>query len=373
MGYVLRYTYLSMRETSKTTNTCRLLLTLISFLLIAFNASAQITLTDEAIQLKPTGFYIAEVKDNRAEKSKPAEIVIKDNLNRPQLQSMNLQGGTATAIKQYLAKNLPKTTSGRAIVMGIEQFWVSETAVGTSSVDGQISLKLSFGLDKDYGVEPLISYPGTLRYRRSLTSTASVERNLRQLINSGLSYFNSWMSSNEDWDRRLAKSVKIRFTDYKESKEGDTVYYDPKRPLTWADFQSKIRISGNFQASVMPSLGYTQDANLENGVLDVRLAVKTYVPKSACWANPTDRNTYYLNHEQRHFDIAKIIAEQFKKKMLAKKLTPDNYEALLNMQYLDSYRDMNTMQKAYDDETNHGINRFAQDAWNARIDKELKQ
>jgi hypothetical protein len=58
--------------------------------------------------------------------------------------------------------------------------------------------------------------------------------------------------------------------------------------------------------------------------------------------------------------------------MMAKKLTPDNYEALLNMQYLDSYRDMNVMQKAYDDETNHGINQSAQDTWNAKIDKELK-
>ena len=369
----MRYSYLSMRETSKNINACRLLLTLISFLFITLSASGQITLTDEAIQLKPTGFYIAEVKDNRAEKSKPAEIIIKDHLNKPQAQPMNLQGGTAGAIKQYLSNNLPKYSSGRGIVIGIEQLRITEKVAGTSSVDGQISMKLSFGLAKDYGVEPLISYPGNLRYRRGLASTASVERNLRQLINSGLSYFNSWMASNEDWDRRLAKSVKIRFTDYKESKEGDTIYYESKRPLTWADFQSKIRISGNFQASVMPSFGYTQDVNLENGVLDVRVAVKAYVPKSACWANPNDRNDYYLNHEQRHFDIAKIIAEQFKKKMLAKKLTPDNFEALLNMQYLDSYRDMNTMQKAYDGETNHGINRFAQDAWNKRIDKELKQ
>lgn len=362
-----------MRDTSKKTIACRLLFTLISLLFITFSASGQITLTDETIQLKPTGFYIAEVKDNRAEKSKPAQIIIKNSLNKPEAQAMNLQGGTATAIKQYFAKNLPKQTDGKAVVIGIEQFKISETAVGTGSVDGHINLRLSFGLDKDYGVEPLISYPGTLRYRRSLASTASIERNLRQLLNSGLSYFDQWMDQNLGWDRRLATLLKISFTDYKERKEGDTIYYDARRPLTWADFQSKIRISGNYQASVMPSIGYTQDANLENGVLDVRVAVKAFVPKSACWANPTDRNDYYLNHEQRHFDIAKIIAEQFKKKMLAKKLTPDNYEALMNMQYLDSYRDMNKMQKAYDDETSHGINRFAQEAWNTRIDKELKQ
>ncbi len=362
-----------MRETSNKTTACRLLLTIISFLFTTFTAYGQLVLTDEAIALKPTGFYIAGVKDNRADKSKPAEIIIKNTANKPQAQLMNLQGGTALAIKQFLDKNLPKQTSGKAVIIGIEQFKISETAVSSNSVDGQINLRLSFGLDKDYGVEPLITYPGNLRYRRSLAGTASVERNVRQLLSTGLKYFDSWMEENLGWDRRLAKSVKISFTDFKESKEGDTIYYDPKRPLTWADFHSKIRISGNFQASVMPSFGYVQEADLENGVLKVHVAVKAYVPKSACWANPSDRNDYYLNHEQRHFDIAKIIAEQFKKKMLAKKLTPDNYEALLNMQYLDSYRDMNAMQKAYDDETRHGINRFAQDAWNNRIDKELKQ
>jgi hypothetical protein len=361
-----------MRKTSINIIVCSLLFTLVSLFSFTFNATGQIVLMDDPIQLKPTGFYIAGVQDNRTVKSKPAEIIIKNTFNKVQAQSMTLQGGTAAAIKQFIDKNLPKTAAGKAVVIGIEQFKIAETAVGTSSVDGQINLKLSFGLDKDYGIEPLISFPGTLRYRRNIAATASVERNLRQLINSGLSYFNTWMSDNLGSDRRLAKSVKISFTDYKEKTEGDTIYYDTKRPLAWADFQSKIRISSNYQASVMPSFGYTQDTELENGVLQVSVAVKAYVPKSACWASPTNRSNYYLNHEQRHFDIARIIAEQFKRKMMAKKLTPDNYEALLNMQYLDSYRDMNVMQKAYDDETNHGINQSAQDTWNAKIDKELK-
>jgi len=369
----VRYSYLSMRKTSNNIIVCSLLFILFSLFSFSSNAIGQIVLLDEPIPLKPSGYHITEVKDNRADKSKPAEIIIKNNLNKAELLNMNLQGGTAAAIKQFIDKNLPKAASGKAIIIGIEQLKISEKAVGMSSVDGQINLKLSFGLDKDYGVEPLITYPGTLRYRRNISTTASVERNLRQLLISGLNYFNNWMNDNLGSDRRLAKSVRINFTDYREKIEGDTIYYDSKRPLTWADFQSKYKLPGSYQASVMPSIGYTQEADLENGILSVRVAMKAYVPKSACWANQANRNDYYLNHEQRHFDIAKIIAEQFKSKMLAKKLTPDNYEALLNMQYLDSYREMNVMQKAYDDETNHGINVVAQDTWNAKIDKALKK
>jgi hypothetical protein len=42
------------------------------------------------------------------------------------------------------------------------------------------------------------------------------------------------------------------------------------------------------------------------------------------------------------------------------------------MQYLDSYRDMYAMQKAYDKETRNGRNEYAQSKWNNDIDKGLK-
>jgi hypothetical protein len=361
-----------MRKTAINTLVCSLFLTLISLLFLNYDASAQIVLLDEPIPIKPTGFYIAGVQDNRHDKTKPADIIIKSATNKLVSESMGLEGGTAGAIKRYIDKNLPKNSSGRPVIICIEQLKLQETVLSEGSIEGRLNLKLSFSLEKDYGLEPLITYPGALRYRRSPTAQITVERNLRRMIGSGLSYFDEWMKANLGSDRKLARAVKISFTDYQNKTAGDTIYYDPKRPLTWADFQSRNKPPGMYQASVMPSIGYTQDADLENGTLLVRIAVKAYVPKSACWANPTDRNDYYLNHEQRHFDIAKIIAEQFKKKVLAKKLTPDDYEGFINMQYLDSYRDMNVMQKAYDDETNHGINRFAQDTWNARIDKELQ-
>jgi hypothetical protein len=361
-----------MRKTAINIPVCSLFLTLVSSLFFSYNASAQIVLLDEHIPLKPTGFYIAGVEDNRSDKSKPAEVIIKNAANKLISVSMSLEGGNAAAIKRYIDKNLPKNTSGRPVVIGIEQLKLQETVLSDGNIEGRLNLKLSFSLEKEYGLEPLITYPGALRYRRSHTAQVTVERNLRRMIGSGLNYFDEWMKANLGSDRKLARAVKISFTDYQEKREGDTIYYDPKRPLTWADFQSRNKPPGMYQAAVMPSIGYTQDADLESGTLLVRIAVKAYVPKSACWANPTDRNDYYLNHEQRHFDIAKIIAEQFKKKLLAKKLTPDDYEGFINMQYLDSYRDMNVMQKAYDDETNHGINRFAQDTWNARIDKDLQ-
>lgn len=308
----------------------------------------------EPVPFKPAGYYIAAVTDERDDK-------------RPMADGISL-----ASINQYFARNVQKNTSQIPVVITLKALTRTETPYG-AGVDGQIKLHLAFGLEKNYGVEPLTDYRGVLNYKRSAAgNVAAMERDLGSILRTSLVYFNDWIQSNEGSNRKLAKNVKISFTDYTEDLEGDTLYYSAKRPLTWSDFQSRIRPGSKFMAMVMPSLGYTQEAKLIDGTIHVKIAVKAFLPKSACYADAIGRDAYTLNHEQRHFDIVKIISEQFKQKILAKPLTPDTFEAIINIQYLDSFRDMNTMQKAYDKETSHGTNRIVQEEWDQRIDKDLK-
>jgi hypothetical protein len=217
-----------------------------------------------------------------------------------------------------------------------------------------------------------LEYRGGIHYLRYRDNPALAESQLRSILTNGLIYFNNWIKINVNTNKKLAKAVNIRFSDFKEKPEGDTIYYAANRPLTWADFQSKLKPGGKYMAEVMPGLGYDLNADMKNGTINVDLAVKTYLAKSTCRAYFEGRSDYTLNHEQRHFDVVKIIAEQFKRKIKANRLTPDNFEAIINMQYLDSYRDMDAMQKAYDGETGHGMNKAAQDKWNNKIDAGLK-
>jgi hypothetical protein len=327
---------------------------------------------DEPIELKQPTFQVSQVTDERTRKSSIAELVVKSPGNKVSMVPGNLQASPAAAISKYLKRNLAANKSGWPVIIQIKELRITETQAVDSRIEGQISMSLDFGLEKAYGFEHLVVYPGRLHYLRSIDNPASIERNLRSMLKGGLIYLNDWIKANAQTSRKLAKTVKISFSDYSEKTEGDTIYYSVKRPLTWADFQSKRRPSGPYQAEVMPSIGYTEEAKVDQGNIDVQVSMKAYVPKSACWANYTGRDDYALNHEQRHFDIVKIIAEQFKRKVMAKPLNPDTYEAFINMQYLDSFRDMDVMQKAYDGETAHGQNRSAQEQWNARIDKELK-
>lgn len=338
----------------------------------SLQSAAQIALKDEAIQLKQQTFYVSQVTDERSRKDAVADLAIKTTGNQVSIVPANLQASPAAAIARYLERNLPADKSDWPVIIQIKALKITETQAVDGRIEGQINLALDFGLEKAYGFEHLVDYPGRLHYIRSIDNPASVERALRSMLKGGLVYLNEWITANAQTSRKLAKSVKIKFSDYSGKTEGDTIYYSTKRPLTWADFQSKRRPSGPYQAEVMPSIGYTEEAKINQGNIDVDLLMKAYVPKSACWANFSGRDDYALNHEQRHFDIVKIIAEQFKQKVLAKKLSPDTYEAFINMQYLDSFRDMDAMQKAYDGETAHGQNRSAQEQWNMRIDKDLK-
>jgi hypothetical protein len=326
-------------------------------LLFSLPLVGQVILQDEPIPLTPSGFYIASVEDERSQKS---SILGKD-----------LQGGGAVSLYRYLTRNLPRNKTKRPVIIKIKELSLTEAQIN-GSMDGHVQLQLSFGLEKDYGFEHLVDYRGGLKYKRNQADKTSIERYIRPLITASLTYFNDWVRDNEPVNRKLATAVKFNFTDYTEQPEGDTIYYARNRPLTFKDFQSRNRPRANYGAFVIPGMGYAQEAKIVKGVIMVNISMKAFLPKSAAWVNEGNKDDYTLNHEQRHFDIAKIIAEQFKQKVQDAKLTPDTFEGFMTMQYLDSLRDLHTMQTAYDQETGHGMNRPVQERWNAKIDQLLQ-
>jgi hypothetical protein len=94
--------------------------------------------------------------------------------------------------------------------------------------------------------------------------------------------------------------------------------------------------------------------------------------KNSTWVRDLALNDYSLNHEQRHFDIARLITERFKRKLTPETLTLTDYNSEIQYQFIESFRDMNELQKQYDRETQHGINQAAQAYWNQKIDAELR-
>jgi len=330
-----------------------------------------IVLSGQQILLPANEFYIAGVVDDRDDRSAVAWLLpaAQPTPASPKY-TLDLEGGTPSAVKQYLGKSIPHDKSLRPVIIHIKKLRVDETLQPGGKVEGKLGIVLSYWLKKDDDDLRLIDYRGGTSYIRSTGQQMDVGGLLGNALQAGLVYFNSWVIKQAGSNIKLATGVKLIFSDYTEQPEGDTIYYSAKRPLTWDDFRQKPPTS-KFEAQVFPSIAYGEHVEVVKGIIYVRISLKPYLPKSACWVKSGARTPYNLNHEQRHFDIVKLVMEHFKQHLLKETFTVDNYDGPINVAYLDSFREMNDLQKQYDDETNHGINVSAQEEWNRKIDKEL--
>ncbi len=352
-----------------------LLLLSVALLFTGFRSAAQqtasIILKDEQVPVAPKEFYIANVVDERDDRSAVAWLLpAASKQNQLKTYPVDLQGGGLITIKQYISRNLPCNKALNPVIINLKKFMVTESALAGGLVQGHIVILMSFNLQQKDTTIHLIDYKGNAVYTRNAGPAQDIEPTLRHTLENGLIYLNTWMNKQAGTNVKLAKGVKLTFTDYKEKTEGDSINYAVNRPLTWDDFKSNIP-ARRFDAEVFPGIGYDEHREIINGIIHVAIAVKVYLPKSAAWVRDGRRDDYTLNHEQRHFDIAKIVAEHFKQKINAANLTVDNYEGIINFEYLETYREMDSLQKQYDAETRHGDDPAAQNQWNKKIDKEL--
>ncbi|MES2265537.1 MAG: DUF922 domain-containing protein [Bacteroidota bacterium] len=356
---------------------CLLFIPLILVCIASFKTDAQptnyITLQNQALKVTPKEFYIAAVEDGRSNSNSIGTVQSTTNIpGKPVVYNIDLKGGIA-AIKNFVAYSLPVNKALRPIIIKLNELKVTEALAATGAVKGDIKLMVSFYLQKGDEAVHLADYRTTTNYQRKAGPAQQLEPLIRSALTNCITYLNTWMDAQAAGNIKLAKNFKIKFVDYNEPKEGDTVYYNTGRPLKWDDFQGKRGTNIKHGAEVFAGLGYDEDVKVENSTVNMKFAVKVYVPKSACWVNPAAINSYSLNHEQRHFDIAKLVAEHYKQKILAEKPTPDTYDAVISMEYLEALREMNRLQRQYDTETAHGIDTYRQGLWNDKIDEELVQ
>jgi hypothetical protein len=153
----------------------------------------------------------------------------------------------------------------------------------------------------------------------------------------------------------------------------DTIYHDVKKRLTWQDFKGVPDLK-HFGGAVTAS-GYAFDADikLENKIMYLTISVYVFFNKSQSWKKPSINSSYHLLHEQVHFDITRLGAENFIRQIVNSKFNKDNYNQVLSSVFDKSYAENIVMQDQYDKETNHSINKPEQLKWNAKIATELSK
>lgn len=158
----------------------------------------------------------------------------------------------------------------------------------------------------------------------------------------------------------------------KDTSSSDTLFYSPGRSLQWADFQGIPPFNSKSAAVSYTSFAYEGNSRLQHDTLKITLSIEVFLVKSASWVLSSYKNNYALAHEQIHFDITKLVTERFKQKLRQTPLNRDDYDSIIQYQYLESFREMNKLQYRYDQETNHGLNITEQMRWRDRVNVGLR-
>lgn len=339
-------------------------------------AAPALTLQAPGAALASGEYYIAQVVDERPSRTAVASLLVPGALpSQPAvLRQVELQGGTLAALRQFVAQSLPRSGGRRPLTLRVQECRLTETPTSGQPkyADGSLRLLLILDWQREGETVVLTEYRGTARYRRALWQTGAAEPALRQGLTEGLRYLHSWIVAQAPTSLKLATGLRLRFTDYRDQTEPDTVFYDPARPLTWADFSAAPR-PGPHAAAVFPSFAYAGQPKVVNGILQLDMHLKVFVVRSSSWVSAAARGAYDLNHEQRHFDLVKLVAERFKRRLTPARMTLKDYDSILQYEYLMAFQEMNRVQEQYDGETRHGIDEAEQERWNQRIEAELTQ
>ncbi len=148
----------------------------------------------------------------------------------------------------------------------------------------------------------------------------------------------------------------------------DTLQWTPAKKLVWDDFKADAPRS-RFAAYTFTVITMDYSIKSSGKALQANFAITSAFNRQRSWVkNTSDAKTdAIIQHEQLHFDIAELSARKLRKKLSELKLTRERYSKQIQSAYDEVIAAGEAMQKSYDEETEHGLLREAQQAWSEKI------
>lgn len=339
---------------------------LVLFLGNSFAQKVVINLDAAGISPKNTEYRVFEVLDHRIQRSTIGEV-----FNRSaQKSTVTINGDLEQLATQFFEKITNPKDSVLLIQIRIFELELKESFDRERRLyQGDVKLALGFYITRGGEPEHLLDYLGTTQYWRSDFRMDRVEDVIIKLFQNSLEYFDSWYASQSLKSRPLAKSIRLEILEENQTSTGNKVFYDPERPLVWEDFKARPSTLSKNNATIFTSFSLQGVSQMDSGSVVQSLEISVYMLPYQSWVK--NQSDYGLNHEQRHFDLVRIVADRLIFKLKSMDLDLDFYQAKINESYLDAYREMNRIQEKYDSQTQNGINTLEQEKWNQWIDEAL--
>lgn len=143
--------------------------------------------------------------------------------------------------------------------------------------------------------------------------------------------------------------------------------------LDWSDFQQRVGQGGIFKAFTYSGIRY--EVRDRDG--KVSIDVESYFLPDESWAFQDYLSDELLAHEGLHFHITEIFARKMRREFERFEVDIETFVENdlieeVKAKYNALYDDMEVLQKKYDSETDHGLNRKIQLEWEDWIDVQLK-
>ncbi|MFO7721015.1 MAG: DUF922 domain-containing protein [Gillisia sp.] len=140
--------------------------------------------------------------------------------------------------------------------------------------------------------------------------------------------------------------------------------------LTWNDFKAKSPENSKFKANTNTGITYSWGIRSEKGNESLTYEVKSFFFPKLSWVEQGSKNNHLLQHEQTHFDITELHVRKLRKGLSEIDLNR-NVRKILNDLYNTIENERSLMQKEYDRQTNHSLNREAEVKWQKLVKEEL--
>ncbi|WP_253279788.1 DUF922 domain-containing protein [Nonlabens sp. MIC269] len=147
--------------------------------------------------------------------------------------------------------------------------------------------------------------------------------------------------------------------------------YEDHPVLTWEDFKGVPPQNARHFASVNTGIAYSYEVKILKGDFHLSYEVESqFYPQLSWKKNIQESSRDLLAHEQLHWDISEIYARKLRT-ALSKYRPRKSYKTDLNEIFQKIESERRKLQKQYDRETNHGINKEEQARWYIKIKEQL--
>lgn len=345
------------------------ILCLILILVLEAYSQKLLSLSPEKLSFSPS-FSIVDVTDTRPQRDNIGQTFI----SASQKESINFKAGTEAAIKKFLTQSLSNKETPLLLRYRILELKITESKLPNGNFSGQIQLKVAFDRIGKKDTVFLTETTTSTSFVRSdpQMSNSRYESILGSIFSKSVEYFDKWLTLNGSKHEALIKGVKVIFMPENDVNDNDTIYYQTRK-ISWDDFRGKPT-NTRYGAAIFANFAYGASFHVIDSYIVAKISTKTYMVRGMSWVQPNALSDYALAHEQLHFDIAKLVTERFKKKIAA--MQADliiDLNSMIQYEYLESYREMNQLQKQYDSDSNHSLYRQGQIDWEMKVKKWLTE